>query len=104
MNHFAVLCLDNNPISIEQLRRELAPLSAKFDLHTADTIEDAQAALLGYNPNFRAYQQDQMADADFYKPKDIYEGQQNYDNPAARFFNGASDSKHRDMVRQQYER
>lgn len=45
MNHFAVLCLDNNPISIEQLRRELAPLSAKFDLHTADTIEDAQAAL-----------------------------------------------------------
>lgn len=66
--------------------------------------EDAQAALLGYNPNFRAYQQDQIADADFYKPKDIYEGQQNYDNPAARFFNGASDSKHRDMVRQQYER
>nr|WP_275667099.1 ATP-binding protein [Vibrio brasiliensis] len=26
------------------MRRELAPLSAKFDLHTADTIEDAQAA------------------------------------------------------------
>ena len=66
--------------------------------------EDAQAALLGYNPNFRAYQQDQIADAEFYKPKDIYEGQENYDNPAARFFNGASDSKHRDMVRQQYER
>jgi hypothetical protein len=66
--------------------------------------EDAQAALLGYNPNFRAYQQDQIADADFYKPKDIYEGQQNYDNPAARFFNGASDSKHNEMVRQQYER
>jgi hypothetical protein len=45
-----------------------------------------------------------MADADFYKPKDIYEGQQNYDNPAARFFKGASDSKHNEMVRQQYER
>lgn len=45
MNHFAVLCLDNNPISIEQLRRELSPLSAKFDLHTADSIDDAHAAL-----------------------------------------------------------
>ena len=65
--------------------------------------EDAQAALLGFNPNFRAYQQPQMTDADFYKPKDIYAGQENYDNPNARFFNGASDATHREMVRQQYE-
>lgn len=65
--------------------------------------EDAQAALLGFNPNFRAYQQPQMTDADFYKPKDIYAGQENYDNPNARFFNGASDATHRKMVRQQYE-
>ena len=66
--------------------------------------EDAQAALLGFNPNFRAYQQPQITDADFYKPKDIYASQRNYDNPNARFFNGASDSKHEDMIRQQYER
>ncbi|MCZ4293633.1 ATP-binding protein [Vibrio sinaloensis] len=45
MNHFAVLCLDNNPISIEQLRRELSPLSAKFDLHTADSLDEAHASL-----------------------------------------------------------
>ncbi|OAJ93750.1 ATP-binding protein [Vibrio bivalvicida] len=45
MNPFSVLCLDNNPISIEQLRRELSPFAAKFDLHTADTLEDAHAAL-----------------------------------------------------------
>ncbi|WCP66040.1 ATP-binding protein [Vibrio tubiashii] len=45
MNPFSVICLDNNPISVEQLRRELSPLSAKFDLHTADSIEDAHAAL-----------------------------------------------------------
>lgn len=68
-----------------------------------DDSEDAQAALLGYNPNFAQYQQPQMADADFYAPKEIYEGQKNYDNPAARFFNGASDATHREMVRQQYE-
>lgn len=66
--------------------------------------EDAQAALLGFNPNFRAYQQPQMSDADFYEPKDIYPGQENYDNPAARLFNGASDATHRQMIRQQYER
>ena len=65
--------------------------------------EDAQAALLGFNPNFRQYQQPQIADADFYKPKDIYASQKNYDNPNARFFNGASDTLHKQMVRQQYE-
>ena len=68
-----------------------------------DDSEEAQAALLGFNPNFRAYQQPQMTDASFYDPKEIYEGQENYDNPAARFFNGASDATHREMVRQQYE-
>ena len=66
--------------------------------------EDARSALLGYNPLFSQYEQPQMADADFYKPKDIYPEQENYDNPNARFFNGASDEKHRAMVRQQYER
>jgi len=45
VNPFSVICLDNNPISVEQLRRELSPLSPKFDLHTADSIEDAHAAL-----------------------------------------------------------
>ena len=68
-----------------------------------DTSEEAQAALLGYNPNFRAYQQPQMTDGELYAPKDIYTETQNYDNPNARFFNGASDVKHREMVRQQYD-
>tara|TARA_Y100001956_G_scaffold81541_1_gene99387 strand:- start:724 stop:2655 length:1932 start_codon:yes stop_codon:yes gene_type:complete len=45
VNQFAVLCLDNNPVSVEQLRRELSPFATRFDLHTADTIEDANAAL-----------------------------------------------------------
>ena len=68
-----------------------------------DTSEDAQAALLGYNPNFRAYQQPQMADNLFYTPKDIYTEAKNYDNPNARFFNGASETKHKEMVRSQYD-
>lgn len=67
-----------------------------------DDSEDAQAALLGFNPNFRAYQQSQIPDADFYAPKEIYDGQKNYDNPNGRFFNGASDALHERMVRQQY--
>jgi hypothetical protein len=69
---------------------------------SGDTSEDAQAALLGYNPNFRAYQTPQMQDAQFYAPKDIYATQKNYDNPNQRFFSGASDATHREMVRQQY--
>jgi hypothetical protein len=87
----------NEPISNEEEDELVAAALAGSD------DEDAQAALLGFNPNFRAYQQPQMTDADFYKPKDIYAGQKNYDNPNARFFNGASDATHRKMVRQQYE-
>ena len=87
----------NEPVSNKQEDELVAAALAGSD------DEDAQAALLGYNPNFRAYQQPQMADADFYKPKDIYAGQENYDNPNARLFNGASDATHRAMVRQQYE-
>ncbi|AQM19786.1 GHKL domain-containing protein [Vibrio anguillarum] len=45
VNHYALLCLDNNPISTEQLRAELAPFATKFDLHTADTIDEAEQAL-----------------------------------------------------------
>ena len=67
------------------------------------TDESALVALLGYNPDFRAYQQTQMADGELYPPRDIYADKKNYDNPAARFFNGASDAKHRAMIRSQYE-
>lgn len=67
------------------------------------TDESALVALLGYNPNFRAYQQPQITDGELYPPKDIYTDKKNYDNPAARFFNGASDEKHRQMVRGQYQ-
>lgn len=87
----------NEPVSNEKEDELVAAALAGSD------DEDAQAALLGFNPNFRAYQQPQMTDADFYAPKDIYAGQENYDNPNARFFNGASDATHREMVRQQYE-
>ena len=70
-----------------------------------DDSEDAQAALLGYNPNFRAYVQPQMStNTDWYGSDGIYTDQQNYDNPSSRFFSGASDETHQAMVRQQYER
>jgi hypothetical protein len=71
---------------------------------SGDDSEDAQAALLGYNPEFRAYQTPQLPDGQMYEPKEIYDGQENYDNPNQRFFNGASDATHKEMVRQQYKR
>ena len=70
-----------------------------------DDSEDAQAALLGYNPNFRQYVQPQMpTNSNWYGSDGIYTDQQNYDNPSSRFFSGASDETHQKMVRQQYER
>ncbi|MFV0450410.1 MAG: ATP-binding protein [Vibrio sp.] len=45
MNQYALLCLDSNPISTEQWQQELRPFATKFDLHTADSCEEAQQAL-----------------------------------------------------------
>jgi hypothetical protein len=70
---------------------------------SGDDSEEAQAALLGYNPNFRAYQQPQMAGGEIYSDQGVYENQKTYDSPSAGLFNSASDATHREMVRQQYE-
>ena len=45
MNQYAVICLDNNPVSIEQIRQELAPLAPMFDIYTVDDLEEAHQAL-----------------------------------------------------------
>ena len=45
MNQYAVICLDNNPVSIERIRSELASLASVFDIYTAENIEDAHHAL-----------------------------------------------------------
>ena len=75
----------------------LSLLQAHTETKSKGSMRAAQRAL-------NKFLQNPEADADFYKPKDIYPEQENYDNPNARFFNGASDEKHRAMVRQQYER
>ncbi len=45
MNRYAILCLDNNPISAEQFRLELSAFSSKFDIFSVESIEEAQNAL-----------------------------------------------------------
>ncbi len=45
MNRYAVLCLDNNPISAEQFRLELSSFASKFDIFSVESIEEAQSAL-----------------------------------------------------------
>ncbi|MCG3728171.1 ATP-binding protein [Vibrio cincinnatiensis] len=45
MNQYALLCLDNNPISVEQWRHELSAFVTKFDLYTAESFEEAEQAL-----------------------------------------------------------
>lgn len=45
MNRYAVLCLDNNPISAEQFRLELSSFSSKFDILSVESIDEAQSAL-----------------------------------------------------------
>ncbi|MGF1755058.1 ATP-binding protein [Vibrio makurazakiensis] len=45
MNRYAIICLDNNPVSTEQIRSELAPFSKHFDIHAVDNIDEAHQAL-----------------------------------------------------------
>ncbi|EGQ8093750.1 cyclic nucleotide-binding domain-containing protein [Vibrio cholerae] len=42
MNRYALLILDNNPFSIEQWRQELSGFASKFDLCSAESIDEAQ--------------------------------------------------------------
>ncbi|RQW63354.1 ATP-binding protein [Vibrio viridaestus] len=42
MNQFAIVCLDNNPICIEQFQDDLVFFSDCFDLYCVESIEDAQ--------------------------------------------------------------
>ena len=76
------------------------------DAIAGSTSEDANAAYLGYNPTFRDYVVPQVYGdmQTFYAPKTIYPNNTNYDHPNQRFFNGASDVKHRALVRMQYEK
>jgi len=41
MNQFAILCLDNNPICIEQYQSELINFSDCFDLYCVESLSDA---------------------------------------------------------------
>ncbi|MGR5238802.1 ATP-binding protein [Vibrio alfacsensis] len=45
MNRYAVLCLDNNPISAEQFRLALSVFSNKFDILSVESIEEAEHTL-----------------------------------------------------------
>ncbi|USD64147.1 ATP-binding protein [Vibrio sp. SCSIO 43136] len=45
MNQYAILVIDNDPHIIEQLRHELAPLASRFDIHDADSVEEAEHSL-----------------------------------------------------------
>jgi hypothetical protein len=99
---------DAKEVAEESSEESYADQNAKEDAlveaaQNGSDDEDAQAALLGYNPNFRAYQQEQAyAEKDIYSNQGMYEDQKTYDNPNSRLFNGASDALHREMVRQQY--
>lgn len=41
MNKYAIVCLDNNPICMEQLQNDLVPFSECFDLYCVESLDDA---------------------------------------------------------------
>ncbi|WP_070965159.1 ATP-binding protein [Vibrio sonorensis] len=45
MNPFAILCLDNNPTSAQQLSDELSSFTGHFDLYSASTLQEAHNTL-----------------------------------------------------------
>ena len=104
--------LESEFLTLDEVSQE--DLKAQQDLEdklveeaiAGSTSEDANAAYLGYNPTFRDYVVPQVYGGgvqSFYASKTIYPNNTNYDHPNQRFFNGASDVKHRALVRMQYE-
>lgn len=41
MNNFVIVCLDDDPIIVERLNKDLAPFSALFDICNAYSIDEA---------------------------------------------------------------
>jgi len=87
---------------IQQQSKESA--TAGIDQKPSDDPAQDQKLALMQNPDIAQYQQSFLPDAAGYDDKEIYQGQKVIDNPAGRFFNGASDQLHRQMVREQYAR
>ena len=81
------------------------------DANRAETMEQQMAnqalivATMNFVPGFESYGVARLPDAQFYRPRDIYPGQQPVDNRRLlRGLTGASDQRHADMVNSQYGR
>jgi hypothetical protein len=81
------------------------------DANRAETMEQQVAnqalivATMNFVPGFESYGVTRLPDAQFYRPRDIYPGQQPVDNRRLlRGLTGASDQRHADMVNSQYGR
>ena len=81
------------------------------DADRAQTMEQQVAnqalivATMNFVPGFESYGVARLPDSQFYRPRDIYPGQQPVDNRRLlRGLTGASDQRHADMVNSQYGR
>lgn len=45
MNKYAIVCLDTNPISVDQFQTELRSFTDKFDLYCTESLEDARQTI-----------------------------------------------------------
>ena len=81
------------------------------DANRAETMEQQMAnqalivATMNFVPGFESYGTARLPDAQFYRPYEIYRGQQPVDNRRLlRGLTGASDQRHAEMVDSQYGR
>lgn len=90
----------------ETKRRAEEAVTAAAKARSHQEVVETQrviAAGMGLLPGFEAYHNN-LADAQFYKPKEIYANQRTTDNKnAQRFLSGASEARHQMMIEQQYQ-
>ena len=91
----------------ENKRRAEEAAKAAARAKTPEEIVATQTAIvagMGLLPGFDVYQNHNLADAQFYKPKEIYANQRTVDNKnVQRFLSGASEARHQQMIDQQYQ-
>ena len=67
-------------------------------------VQNVVLQAMSFVPGFDVYNKVMIIDKPFYKPFEIYKGQNNIDNPLGRRFMTGSDRLHTEMVDAQYNR
>jgi hypothetical protein len=88
--------------AVEQGKNLANDMGNAASLEQQVALQNVVMQAMGFTAGFDAYNQRTIQDTPFYKPFEIYRGNNNIDAPSSRRLFGGSDLKHEQLVDQQY--